>query len=449
MREEWVVIINILWVCVFLIIASIIKGKNKLFRRIIIPTSIIAGFIGLILGEEIIGFVNYDTNVLKNLVYHALGIGFITLTLRDNKEEDKNQGVFNTGLFIVSIYLIQGIVGFMLTLYVLDIFIPDLFPTIGLLLPLAFGQGVGFAYSIGSSWEDVGLLYGGNLGLTLATIGLLVGYIVGTFILNYYVRKKRIIPIEEDEVTENNIRISTKYLVIDEFTLQVSIIGAIYFLSYGTLIILDSLLSSLGELGATLAGSFWGLQFLFGICYAILFKAILNHLQANGFFNDFQLNNFLFEKISNAVFEFMICAAIMSISLQTISTYWLALTILTLSGVSITMLAIHFFAKHLYPHYRYEYALGMFGMMTGNSSTAIGLLKEIDPNLRTPVAKNLALGSSVAFPFGIPLFIILNLPIAGYVQDKPSYYTYTLLLLTGYLLLLITILYFKNRKRKA
>jgi|LFRM01.1.fsa_nt_gb hypothetical protein len=40
--------------------------------------------------------------------------------------------------------------------------------------------------------------------------------------------------------------------------------------------------------------------------------------------------------------------------------------------------------------------MAMFGMLTGTASTGIALLRGIDPDLETDVAKNLVLGSAVA-----------------------------------------------------
>jgi len=73
---------------------------------------------------------------------------------------------------------------------------PDLFIGLGLMLPLAYGQGPGFASSIGLSWDEV-LPYGfiNQYGLTLSTIGFLVGGLFGVILLNYYIRKYKI-PVE-------------------------------------------------------------------------------------------------------------------------------------------------------------------------------------------------------------------------------------------------------------
>ena len=52
--------------------------------------------------------------------------------------------------------------------------------------------------------------------------------------------------------------------------------------------------------------------------------------------------------------------------------------------------------KKLYAEYPEEGFLGMFGMLTGTISSGILLVREIDPELKTPAANNLVSGSGVA-----------------------------------------------------
>ncbi|MBP7403102.1 MAG: hypothetical protein KBA30_10850, partial [Clostridia bacterium] len=66
-------------------------------------------------------------------------------------------------------------------------------------------------------------------------------------------------------------------------------------------------------------------------------------------------------------------------------------------------------SKRIYPGYPVEGMLSMYGMMTGTVSTGILLLREVDPQFRTPAANNLVIGSSVAILVAFPLLIMIGL----------------------------------------
>ncbi|MBO5790436.1 MAG: hypothetical protein J6R40_04695, partial [Clostridia bacterium] len=48
-----------------------------------------------------------------------------------------------------------------------------------------------------------------------------------------------------------------------------------------------------------------------------------------------------------------------------------------------------------------------FGTYTGTVSNGMILLREVDPNFKTPAANNLVLSNSVSFLFNAPLFLLL------------------------------------------
>ena len=257
MNHQWSFVIVFCILSVLLGISTFLKRMIPIFKKYLIPVSIIAGFLGLILGDEVLGVISLDPQDLENMVYHFMAIGFIALALKD-REVHSGSDVPKTALFIVATYLIQGILGFGLTLLLAYTIFPNLFPPMGLLLPLGYGQGPGQAFSIGSSWESFGFSHGGNIGLTIATFGYLWAIIPGIIILNYLIRKKKMLPeakpsqeekviIEQDMAGEAPLAES-----IDKLTIQIFLIGIVYFLTYLTLKGLSAVLLPLGDFGKTL-----------------------------------------------------------------------------------------------------------------------------------------------------------------------------------------------------
>ena len=67
-----------------------------------------------------------------------------------------------------------------------------------------------------------------------------------------------------------------------------------------------------------------------------------------------------------------------------------------------------FLCKKLYPDYVYEGFFGMFGMLTGTISSGVLLLREIDPEMKTPASNDLITGSSFGIIFGIPVLLVVS-----------------------------------------
>ena len=101
--ELWNVIIQIGLIAMFLLLANTLRRKVPFFRKSLMPTAVLAGFLFLILrtagqlliGEEKLATLAYnpfDTKILEMLTYHGIAIGFIALSLRVQKKDESAKG---------------------------------------------------------------------------------------------------------------------------------------------------------------------------------------------------------------------------------------------------------------------------------------------------------------------------------------------------------------------
>jgi len=93
MNSDWNVVVNIILIFVMMFVAKLIKEKLGIFKSIIIPTSLLAGFIGFALGPEVIGAIQFDTVLYEKLVFHSMGLGFIALTLSEESIKQRTDSV--------------------------------------------------------------------------------------------------------------------------------------------------------------------------------------------------------------------------------------------------------------------------------------------------------------------------------------------------------------------
>ena len=88
--------------------------------------------------------------------------------------------------------------------------------------------------------------------------------------------------------------------------------------------------------------------------------------------------------------------------------------------------------------------MAMYGMLTGTASTGMILLREIDPDYKTPVADNLVYQNLPAIIFGFPMMLLATL-----APDKPKT---TLAILIVFFVVMNLILFrsklFRRRRRR-
>ncbi|WP_139904910.1 sodium/glutamate symporter [Clostridium thermarum] len=453
MDLNWLSMTDFMYLSLFLGIAAILKEKFKFFSKLLIPTSILAGFVGMLLGPEILNIVPFNAKNLENLVYHLMALGFIALTLKE-RENKKTADSYKTGVFIVSTYLIQGIVGFIISLGLLYTIYPDIFPTFGLLLPLGYGQGPGQAYSIGSQWEKMGFENGGQIGLTIATFGFLWACFGGVPVLNYLVRKKKLKHVSTagdiiqrplvEKSEPGEIPLSSG---LDKITLQFFLIGIVYLVTYLILKGLSNILTPLGLFGETMSNLLWGFHFLIATVLAMAFRMLYDFLKKKNYIKEEYTNNYLLQRISGSAFDYMIAASISVLSLYAIKSALIPILILSTAGGIVSIVYIIWLGKKVYKTHVLENTVALYGMLTGTISTGLALLKEVDPEFKTQAAENLVLGSASGLLFGLPLLAILNIPVMGYVNKQPLMYLYTLLALILYFIIILTLLLAKRNRK--
>jgi len=460
MLEMWESVKEFIFLSLFLIIAIILKRKIKFLQRFLIPTSIIGGFIGLILGAEVLNWIQLDITRLGTIIYHLMAIGFISIALKERTSvpTSHRRDNVNTGLAIISSYLTQGIIGFAITLSLAYTFLPKLFPPFGLLLPLGFAQGPGQAFSIGTSWEELGFINGGNIGLAIATIGFLWAIFFGIPLMNVLVRKKKawgledrekVIKLKVKDTGEKHTENKPKKMFIDSLTVQVVLIGFVYLITYFTLRGISVALEPLGEYGHTVAQLLWGFHFVIATMFAILVRIILNALKKKNWLHIKYPDNYILQRISAGSFDFMIVAAIAALSISTFKENWIPIVIVTTTGGIFTIIYTFYLCRRIYTNYIIEHMVGLFGQFTGTITTGMALLREIDPDSESNVPENLVLGGAVALPLGVPLMFVLGFAVTGYTSGRPLFYFYSLGIFVLYLGAILAYLLIRSRRKKA
>jgi len=415
--------INILVILfISLLLASILKKNIPLLKASLIPTSVLAGIMLLLVStvyRSITGELIYNTpffggngmTTFELITYHCLALGFIASSMKMGKEKfskKRAREIFDSGVTTVSTYLLQAVLGLGITLLIAYLVMPELFKAAGVILPFGFGQGTGQALNYGNIYEtEHGFVGGANFGLTIAALGFLSASLGGVIHLNILKRKKGITSqvvkntiSENDKVHAEEIPMSGS---MDKLAVQIATVVFVYFCTHLVMYLLGQVLLP------GLSGTIYGFNFLIGVLLATALKGIMNALMKAKIVKKQHINNFLMDRISNTCFDLMVTAGIAAIRLDLIAQYWHVLLLLGVVGMISTYLYNKFIAKKLFPEYEDEQFLAMYGMLTGTASTGIILLRELDGNFKTPAADNLVYQSLPAIVFGFPMMLLANL----------------------------------------
>ncbi len=447
----WNVIIQMGLIAGAILLANLLRRRVGLIRRSLMPVAVLGGFLLLI--AKIIGLVKLDENLLEMLVYHGIALGFIAMSLRVPAEKDSGKGDLTglkSGAVIVSTYLVQGMVGLLITLLLGYTLMPGLFKAAGMLLPMGFGQGPGQANNVGSSYEALGFAGGRSFGLAIAAAGYLVACIVGVVILNILSRKGKLgkvrsavekQPDADFFQSRDEIPVSDS---IDKLSVQFAMILLVYLATYLAAWGLTSGIAALSPgVAKTVNTLIWGFNFIIGSALAILLRVLLERGKRSGLITRQYQNNYLLNRLSGFFFDVMIVAGIASINLEDIRGLWLPFILLVLVGAAVTWIHLSVVCRKVYPDYYYEGLISMYGMLTGTISSGVLLLREIDPDLATPAANNLVIGSSFGIILGAPVLILVGL------APKSDLFCWLVIgLVLVYLSLLYLLIFKAHRKKK-
>ncbi|MDR0502692.1 MAG: hypothetical protein LBH16_05160 [Treponema sp.] len=407
-------------IATILVLANIIRRKVPFIRKALMPTAVIAGFLAL--GLRFTGLIRMDTALFEMITYHTIAIGFIALSLIIPKKEKNYSRVITgskSGALIVGGYLIQGIIGLIISITLAYTIKPDMFKAAGILLAIGFGQGPGQANNIGGIYENTFSFTGGkSFALSIAATGFLVACTFGVIYLNILRRRGVLTKVNSREMTQENFTVEdfqndNEIPVsesIDKFSLQVSFVLMVYLATWLLSSALTLMLKATGnDFAISLIDIIWGFNFIFGALLAVALRGIINLGHNIGWVNRQYQNNYLLARISGFAFDIMIVCGICTIDFQKLAGLWIPFSLMCLFGTVGTLLYHKIMCKVLYPGYYYEGFISMFGMQTGVISSGILLLREIDPRFETPAATNLVLGSSFAIGFGVPMLLLINM----------------------------------------
>ena len=390
----WTFLIQIGILSLAILLGNFLRTKVSFIKKWHIPSALLGGVVVLLLKlipwfESVV-----DDASMQMITYHCLGLGFAAMALKTAKSKRmvSKSKVIESGAIMAGSYLIQVIVGLIIS--IIFFFAIGSFYAAGIILPMGFGQSTGSALSWGSNFESKphNFVGGSSYGLAVASIGFLVGSIIGVISLNIARKKGKVKDFNEEQKAEkmtvadyqgnNEIPNSGS---IDKLTVQMCLIILVYALTYGFMTLLSLVgVKAINDLA-------WGLNFLWATLLGFLVKIIISFFAKKNIIKHDHTNNYLMDRIAGYMFDLMIVAGVAGINFEAISKNLALLIVTCVVGTIVTFIYVKITTSYAYKGYETEGFLTNFGTVTGTVSTGMILLREIDPDYKTPASTNIVL----------------------------------------------------------
>jgi ESS family glutamate:Na+ symporter len=412
-------VIDLLIVIALVALASTLRRSIPALRRFGVPDALVAGFVGLLVGPSGLGWLDFDSENLKTVVYHGLALIFITVSLQSPAKGPKSGAARSIAFTIPVMISFQAILGLgLVLLWNLASGDPSaIHPGMGLLLPLGFSQGPGASMTLGSGWEAHGFVEGGQLGLIFSTVGFAWCCIMGVGLVsfarargwvNFAEADKEISASEEAEVASST-RLEPGSL--EPLMSQVVATALVYLAVY-------ALLSAITPVVPTKhVNTLWAFHFIFGTALAMVAR-----LAAARFFSETEnpLEDVLLARMSSVIVDLTTACALAAVSLAVVAQ-WLAPIIVFTSVCGVmTLVLVLWISKRAFSQLSFHHAIITFGAMTGTATTGMALLRMLDPELRTQAARNFVMGSAGASLLALPMLALIPFAVVGWPETYPT-----------------------------
>lgn len=395
--------------CLMLVVGKLLRVNMPFLQRLYLPSSIIGGLVGLAvmcaLGdavpEDFRRAMQKTPGFLINIIFATIFLGTAIPKVKDVVRFALPQlclgQVIAWGQYVVGL----GLAGFLLA----RVFgVPESF---GNLLEIGFEGGHGTVAGMAEAFAQHNWEEGAALGLTIATVGMILGIAFGMVLVNWAYSRgivKTVRPFDERTSEERrgihprdrrpSAGAQTVYSdSIDSLAWHLAIIGLAVLIGLGILHLLGW--AEIALLPSAKTRLFSGFP-LFPLC--MLGGAILQ-FGAKRMGRKLLVDRIQMERISGAALDFLVASAVATVRPEVVSANWQPLTILVISGAVWSVGCVLLLGPRLFLYAWFERSIAEFGQATGVTATGLMLLRTVDPENRTPAAMSFGYKQLLHEPF--------------------------------------------------
>lgn len=383
---------------ILILAGQYLRSKITIFQKFFMPASMIAGFLGLVLGPNILNILPFSTffgsyaGILIILIFTIVGVNGFEMGKDSGKEELQRIGGFQ--LYRLIALFIQFAIPILATKFLFTKIWPQLNEGFGMLLASGFYGGHGTAAAVGDTFTKLGWSDANDLAITFATIGILTGVFVGLALINIATRKSQTSYIKDFKYIDGDLKTglvskenrksigeeTISPVALDTLCFHLSIVLGIAGISY--MInnwIAKNFLSGIPD---------FTIAYIVALIFFLLFrnKNIYNYIDTN-----------ITEKISGTSTDYLVFFGISSIKLDVVAKYAGPLAAMALLGIAIVIFIVYPLGKGFNKDNWFERSIFIFGYSTGVFAIGFVLLRIVDPDNLSKTIEDTALTPLTSF----------------------------------------------------
>ncbi|KAB7744233.1 sodium:glutamate symporter [Nostocoides sp. F2B08] len=422
----------------FLLIGKVIRVKVGIVQRLFLPSSVIGGALILLLGPQVLGqlaspwaenglFTETMIEVWRVLPGLLISVVFATMFLGQELPTPRRAARLVGPQLSLGVALGSGqyVVGLLLAALIL---VPAFAasPMTGALIEMGFEGGHGTAAGMRGVMEDLGFGEGADLAVGLATVGIVGGIVVGIALINWGVRTGRTEILTGDveasvEEQKGLFREDENYTAgtmtsrpasVEPLSLHIAVVAVAILIGWCILEALrwieQQTYASVLINGDTPLEIFAYVPlFPLALLGGVILQVIAVRVGA-----DHLIDHQIMLRIQGWALDFLIVAAIGTLSLQAIGENLAAFAILAVAGIAVNVGIFLWLAPRIIGRYWFERGIGDFGQSMGVTATGLILMRVTDPEGKSPAFEAFGYKQLVFEPFfGGGLVTALAVPI--------------------------------------
>lgn len=418
MSESFAGINSLAFLGALLVVGVALRAHFSLLQKALLPASLIGGVIGFVLINSNLSFGFRSENYVVP-AFHFFTLSFMALLLagaEGSAEGSAARGGWWLTLGWLTLFVTQALIG----LGVISIYSAaggePLSAFLGMAAPNGFCQGAGQAIAIGQQWEsEFKIDQAKNFGLIYASIGFFSSFLFGVPVARLVIRKglnanvlarldevylRGIYPPDQRPSMGQQVTHSAN---IDSLAYSVGFLGVAYLLTSQYLRLMQPLTADLSLGGIRLGLLFsYDMFFVHGMVCCLAMRAVLDRL-GYGHIIDCET----MKRITSTAVDCMLIASILSVNFGLLTKYLVPILLVSVSIIAATGGMCYLFSRRL-SRLQPERALTLFGIGMGTTGSGFLLLRMMDPNLSTPVARELAFFAIALTFVGTHLLYVLE-----------------------------------------
>ena len=406
--SPWVLFTDLGIIFGLLLIGKFLRVKVKIIQKLFIPPSLIAGILGLIFGPNGFDWIPLSSNVgiypaiLIAMVFGALPLSSPKFNIKKVAGRVGPMWAYSQFGMLFQ-WAFAGLFGF----FVLKLIWPELNDAFGVMLSTGFYGGHGTAAAIGSAFSSLGWEDATSLGMTTATIGVILAIIGGLFFIKLAAKNKETAYISDfkdlpDELRsglipknkrESSGEVTTSPISIDSLTFHFALIVLVAFGGY--------LINKGVKVWAP------GLElpvFSCAFIVGLILKKIFDKTKVSDYIDPKSISN-----ISSSSTDLLVAFGVASIKLSVVVKYAAPLIILLVFGVILVSFTAFYFGRHLHRKAWFEKSIFAWGWWSGTMAMGMALLRIVDPKMESKIMDDYALAYLPCAP--VEILLITFVPV--------------------------------------